>query len=409
VIRRLAGLVMLTVLIGGAVGLPAWAEVSESDVAEARDELRQLTTRLSEEVTRYELAVVEELELRDRLDELVVDLVGREQDLLLAQRAALERVADMYMSAGAVSSGALALGEMVEMPARFAYLDSVAQTDRAVVIRLDAARRDYRQLQDLLEEALTRQALLRGDMEATLDEIYAELEAANAEYQAIKAEWEAQEAERIRLEEEQRQLELFLSTSTTSTTTTVPPTTNPPTTTTAAPGETTTTAPGEPPSITGTTTTLADGDTTTTTQPPPPTTVPPADPGVRVCPVDGATTFRDSWGEPRPGGRGHAGTDLMAAPGTPLVAIESGVIWYMSWHYAGGNGLYIDGESGDRWYYAHLQDYAPGMATGVRVSAGQLVGYVGSTGNASTPHLHLGYLPGAVSYDNPYPIVAALC
>lgn len=100
---------------------------------------------------------------------------------------------------------------------------------------------------------------------------------------------------------------------------------------------------------------------------------------------------------------------MMAAPGTPLVAIESGVIWYMSWHYAGGNGLYIDGDSGDRWYYAHMQDYAPGIATGVTVTAGQLVGYVGSTGNASTPHLHLGYLPGADYYDNPYPIVAALC
>jgi murein DD-endopeptidase MepM/ murein hydrolase activator NlpD len=402
VIRRLVGLVMLAVLIGGAIGLPAWAEVSESDVAEARDELRELTTRLSEEVTRYELAVVEELELRERLDQLVLDLVDREQELVLAQRAALERVADMYMSAGVASTGALAVGEMVEMPARFAYLDSVAQTDRAVVVRLEAARRDYRRLQDLLEETLTRQALLRGDMEETLDEIYAELEAANAEYQAIKAEWEAQEAERIRLEEEQRRLELFLSTSTTTTTTTTPPATNPPTTVTntTAPGETTTTAPGE-----AATTTVA----STTTQPSPSTTVPPAEPGVRICPVDGATTFRDSWGEPRPGGRGHAGTDMMAAPGTPLVAIESGVIWYVSWHYAGGNGLYIDGDSGDRWYYAHMQDYAPGIATGVRVTAGQLVGYVGSTGNASTPHLHLGYLPGADYYDNPYPIVAALC
>ncbi len=401
-IRRLVGLVMLAVLIGGAIGLPAWAEVSESDVAEARDELRELTTRLSEEVTRYELAVVEELELRERLDQLVLDLVDREQELVLAQRAALERVADMYMSAGVASTGALAVGEMVEMPARFAYLDSVAQTDRAVVVRLEAARRDYRRLQDLLEETLTRQALLRGDMEETLDEIYAELEAANAEYQAIKAEWEAQEAERIRLEEEQRRLELFLSTSTTTTTTTTPPATNPPTTVTntTAPGETTTTAPGE-----AATTTVA----STTTQPSPSTTVPPAEPGVRICPVDGATTFRDSWGEPRPGGRGHAGTDMMAAPGTPLVAIESGVIWYVSWHYAGGNGLYIDGDSGDRWYYAHMQDYAPGIATGVRVTAGQLVGYVGSTGNASTPHLHLGYLPGADYYDNPYPIVAALC
>lgn len=394
--RRALGAVLVAFVILGMV-VPARAEVSESDVAEARDRLRDLTTRLSEEVARYELAVVEELDLRERLDQLVVDLALREQELLLAQRAALERVADMYMSAGSGASGALAVGEIEEVPARFAYLDSVAETDRAVVTRLEAARRDYRMLRDLLEETLDLQAVLRADMESTLDEIYAQLESANDEYQAIKAEWEAQEAERIRREEEERRLELFLSTSTT--TTTSPPTTAP--VSTAGPTGPATTDPGP--------TATTSGEVTTTTGPPPSTTVPPADPGVRVCPVDGATTFRDSWGEPRPEGRGHTGTDLMAAPGTPLVAIESGVIWYMSYHYAGGNGLYIDGDSGDRWYYAHLQDYAPGMAVGVRVAAGQLVGYVGSTGNASTPHLHLGYLPGADHYDNPYPIVAGLC
>ena len=128
-----------------------------------------------------------------------------------------------------------------------------------------------------------------------------------------------------------------------------------------------------------------------------------------VCPVDGAVTFRDSWGEPRPGGRTHTGTDMMAATGTPLVAIENGYIWYMSWHYAGGNGLYIQGDSGDRWYYAHLDGYAPGISTGVSVSAGQVVGYVGSTGNASVPHLHIGYLPGGAYYANPYPIMAEVC
>ena len=100
---------------------------------------------------------------------------------------------------------------------------------------------------------------------------------------------------------------------------------------------------------------------------------------------------------------------MMAARGTPLVAIEDGYIWYMSWHYAGGYGLYIQGDTGDRWYYAHMDSYAAGIRTSVRVSAGQLVGYVGDTGNASTPHLHLGYLPGGAYYANPYPIVAAVC
>jgi murein DD-endopeptidase MepM/ murein hydrolase activator NlpD len=101
---------------------------------------------------------------------------------------------------------------------------------------------------------------------------------------------------------------------------------------------------------------------------------------------------------------------MMAPIGTPLVAIESGVIWSPSWHYAGGLGLYINGDSGDRWYYAHMDGYAGGIADGTRVTAGQLVGYVGETGNASVPHLHIGYIPGASgSYSNPFPIVAGLC
>lgn len=99
----------------------------------------------------------------------------------------------------------------------------------------------------------------------------------------------------------------------------------------------------------------------------------------------------------------------MAAGGTPLVAMESGRIWSPNWHYAGGNGLYIRGDSGDVWYYAHMQGYASGIVDGKRVEVGDLVGWVGSTGNAAVPHLHLGYLPGNAYYANPYPIVNQLC
>jgi murein DD-endopeptidase MepM/ murein hydrolase activator NlpD len=100
---------------------------------------------------------------------------------------------------------------------------------------------------------------------------------------------------------------------------------------------------------------------------------------------------------------------MMAPIGTPLVAIEAGVIWSPNWHYAGGIGLYIKGESGDMWYYAHMDGYAPGIQGGTQVVAGQLVGYVGNTGNASVPHLHLGWLVGGSAYTNPYPVVAGLC
>ena len=120
--------------------------------------------------------------------------------------------------------------------------------------------------------------------------------------------------------------------------------------------------------------------------------------------------FRDSWGEPRSGGRTHKGTDMMAARWTPLVAIEAGYIYQVSWHSSGGLGIYLKGVSGALWYYAHSQEVASGVATGTTVVPGQLIGYVGSSGNASTPHLHLGYQPNANwVYANPYPIVNGLC
>jgi len=409
--RRLAALGAILVAMSAGVlfvSLPAGADVSSQDVEDARARLREVNAELADQVASYDAAVVREVELRNRLDQLLIDLATRERELVFARRAARDRVADMYMSAGNhEGAGILAVDEFAQVPTRRAYLDTVAETDREVVTQLDAARLGYERQQALLEEVVAEQEGLRLEMEDLLGGIYTELEGANAEYQVVKEEWDIQEAE--------RRYQEWLATSTTTTTTTLAPSTTttlaPSTTTTGAgsttttgPGSTTTTDPGDNP-----TTTVAPSSTTTSTVPPPPPPPPPPPAGTRVCPVDGAVTFRDSWGEPRPGNRTHTGTDMMAATGTPLVAIENGYIWYMSWHYAGGNGLYIQADTGDRWYYAHMDGYASGIRTGVRVSAGQLVGYVGSTGNASVPHLHIGYLPGGAYYANPYPIMAEEC
>ena len=410
---------LLVAALAAATALPAAAQVTWGDVEAARERLRVVSAQLESEVAQYEAAALEEAQLRDRLDRIVVDLAARERELVLVRRSARDRVAEMYMAAGthATSTTAMMVSEdFGDVPARLAYLDTLAATDRQLVNQLEAARNGFVRQQQLLEETTAQQVQVREEMESALEDIYTRLEAANAEYQAVKAQWDFQEAERIRREEEERlrrERELFLSTSTT--TTVAPPPTAAPPTTAASGGETTTTAGG------GETTTTAGGGETTTTSPPPATTTtappattttvaaPPPQPGARACPVDGATTFRDSWGEPRPGDRSHTGTDMMAATGTPLVAIEGGYIWNPGWHYAGGLGLYINGDSGDRWYYAHMDSYAGGIGDGVRVEAGQLVGFVGATGNASVPHLHIAHIAGGTTYINPFPTVAALC
>jgi len=128
-----------------------------------------------------------------------------------------------------------------------------------------------------------------------------------------------------------------------------------------------------------------------------------------VFPVDGPHSYIDSWGHARSGGRKHKGTDIMAAKGTPVVACVSGVISKTSPHSRGLGGitLWLEGDDGNTYYYAHLNNIAGGIAPGARVSAGQLVGTVGSTGNASAsaPHLHFEIHPGGGAAINPYPIL----
>jgi murein DD-endopeptidase MepM/ murein hydrolase activator NlpD len=363
-------------LVVAALAVPAEATVTAQQVEEARQRLREVTTQLEGEVALYEAALLEESELRDRIEGIRLELTARERELAGARTAARARVAEMYIAAGSRTNNLLGGGDG-QGPARLAYLDSVALTDRDLVNGLEAARRDYSRQQALLAETLDRQEQVSADLEALVEGIYSELDAANQEYQAINQEWQRQEAERIRREEEERRRREFLATSTTA------------------------------PSGGGST------GTTGTTQPSSPTTtaptLPPAPPGTMVCPVDGATTFRDSWGEPRPGGRGHTGVDMMSPIGTPLVAIENGVLQNLNWHYAGGIGLTVKGDSGDSWYYAHLDGYASGIQTGMRVAAGQLIGYVGETGNAAGPHLHLAHILSSGQYVNPYPVVASLC
>jgi murein DD-endopeptidase MepM/ murein hydrolase activator NlpD len=369
-----AAAAVIGVLVVAALAVPARAAVTAGEVEEARQRLREVTTRLEGEVTRYETALLEESQLRDRIERIRLDLTSQERELALARTAARARVAEMYMAAGSGNDiGFLSSGDE-QGPARLAYLDSVALTDRELVNRLEQARRDYARQQALLVETLSRQEEVSAELEELVGGIYAQLDAANAEYQAVKQEWNRQEAERIRREEEERLRRLWLSTSTT-------------------------TLPGGNPG-----TTLPQPSTPATTP-----AQPPAPPGTMMCPVDGATAYRDSWGESRPGGRGHTGVDMMSPIGTPLVAIENGVISNPNWHYAGGIGLYVDGDSGDQWYYAHLSAYAPGIQAGTRVAAGQLIGYVGDTGNAASPHLHLARILSSGQYINPYPVVAALC
>jgi peptidoglycan LD-endopeptidase LytH len=104
-----------------------------------------------------------------------------------------------------------------------------------------------------------------------------------------------------------------------------------------------------------------------------------------------ASDIQDTFHQGRPGGKLHEATDILAPRGTPVVAVEDGVIQKLFLSKPGGLTIYeFDREGVFCYYYAHLDRYARGLSEGMSVRLGDVIGYVGTTGNAppQTPHLH---------------------
>jgi peptidoglycan LD-endopeptidase LytH len=125
---------------------------------------------------------------------------------------------------------------------------------------------------------------------------------------------------------------------------------------------------------------------------------------IQTCPVAGSTSFVDSFGWPRPGGRTHQGIDMIAAAGTPVVAVAPGNARSAS-SVLGGLGVVLEQDGGDWTFYAHLSSYG----TMGSVAAGTVIGYVGSTGTTTVNHLHFEYHPSGGAAVNPYGALLAVC
>jgi murein DD-endopeptidase MepM/ murein hydrolase activator NlpD len=125
-----------------------------------------------------------------------------------------------------------------------------------------------------------------------------------------------------------------------------------------------------------------------------------------ACPVAGPVSFTDTWGAPRDG-HTHQGVDMMAAAGTPVVAIVSGAITLADYGDSAGYWQILSGNDGNQYWYMHNQQ---NIVTGGAVSVGQQIAAVGDTGNAAgTPHLHFEYHPGGGAAVNPTPLAASVC
>jgi len=133
-------------------------------------------------------------------------------------------------------------------------------------------------------------------------------------------------------------------------------------------------------------------------------------PQINVFPSQGRCSFSDSWHAPRPGNRLHIGVDLIGPKGLALYAVVDGTItkMYGADSSLSGNALRLTGADKTYFFYAHLDSFAPGITVGSTVRAGQIIGYMGSTGNSGVSHLHFEVHPGGGDAINPYPVVKAV-
>jgi LysM repeat protein len=131
---------------------------------------------------------------------------------------------------------------------------------------------------------------------------------------------------------------------------------------------------------------------------------------LEALPTQGPCWYSDSWGAPRAGGRRHVGTDIFTIGGEYVYAVADGTLTSRKWSQPGnisGNAWRLAANDGTAYFYAHLSDFAPDIGVGSTVRAGQIIGWVGSTGNTVVDHLHFEIRPDGGGPVNPYPILRA--
>ncbi|HET6643696.1 MAG TPA: M23 family metallopeptidase [Gaiellaceae bacterium] len=137
--------------------------------------------------------------------------------------------------------------------------------------------------------------------------------------------------------------------------------------------------------------------------------------GGYVFPVYGAASYTDSFGAARADTGWHHGEDIFAPLGAPILAVASGTVYSVGWNDIGGLRLWLQDRAGNEFYYAHLSAYSPLAVNGAQVKAGDVLGFVGNTGDAEhTPyHLHFEIHPTSLLYKGydgavaPYPYLNA--
>lgn len=376
---------IIVCLLVFALAVPVGAQVTDEDIERARQEVNRITSESAELGDQVIAAYGRQAALDAEIAALQESIEYAEVKMTETQARIEDLAVELYMGSTSGSSLSMLFSATdQEYPAGLEYLREVNGVDEGVVDQLRSFREELDHQTNRLDDALDEQVTLAAELEAMAGELQEDLVAAQGVYDELVQRQAAEEAERRRQEELRRQREEAEARARAEAE--------------ARAANTTNTTQGSSGSGGG-----SGGGGGSSSPPPVPS-------GSGACPVAGAVSFSDTWGAPRSGGRAHRGVDMIAARGTPIVAIFSGRIQRFSNSSLGGKSIYFVSDAGDMYYYAHLDDFAD-VGAGQSVAAGTVIGYNGSTGNAPSylPHLHFEYHPGGRGAVNPYPLVRDLC
>jgi murein DD-endopeptidase MepM/ murein hydrolase activator NlpD len=387
------GLRILISLLAMTLALPALAQVTDDDIDQARREVNEIMSEAQALGDQVQEAWGRQFALEQEISDLGSSIEVARAKIAETEKKLEEVAVEMYMGSSSVASiQVLFSADDESYGAGIEYLRNVNGNDVDVVNQLRSLRDELDRQTGRLEEASAEQEVVTAELEAQAGELQERLVDAQAVYDRLVAQQAAEEAARRAAEEEARRRAAEEAARQATTTTTV--------------GEATETTEGE-----------SDAPTETTEPPEEPTETtipaeepPPPAPGGGTCPVAGAVSFSDSWGDSRSGGRSHQGVDMIAARNTPIVAIYSGRIERLTNGNLSGLAIWLRADNGDLFFYAHLESFAD-VSDGQSVSEGEVIGYNGSSGNAPAflPHLHFEWHPGGGSAVNPYQLVRGLC
>lgn len=383
-----AVLLALALIVSGVAGIDAArAEVTDADIQKAKERLISAQASADQATAKLNAAKAAEAQARDRIRVLNTEIAE-----LVAKQEALDKLIDLraveaYKNAGRTPELAYVVqaADLTEATEASAYIERVLRRDANEARELRGVKADLDAKMGELKDEHQKRKAARASAVGEQKKLTAALESAKKEKTRLEEQKAAEdraraEAARRALEEAQRRQRAERERQAAA----------------AAAAEAARKKSSRSSGSSG-------GGRSSAPAPPPPAR------SGRVCPVGGGTSFSDTWGAPRSGGRRHKGVDMFAARGTPLVAIESGTITRTGNGGLGGITLWLRGDSGASYYYAHNSSNSVGR--GARVSAGQMIARVGTTGNArgTSPHVHFEYHPGGRGAVNPTPLVRGLC